>query len=238
TRMQALAAANIGLSAKGAIANKDQAGIDQWKEGGSARVALHAVVGGLTGSVQGAAGAAASSAVTPVLAENIVKLAIPDELKLTLVEGLGAVIGGVAGGTAGAVAGFNETTNNQATQLRAAMQLLEKAGRLGIENLGKAGTATLQACMTNATCSVLVPAGAAVWLAAQNNKVITQPSAADLIPTGYGAGVQPQPLGRLVTPAASTRRDAARPSLHRAVPVSDPGTASPSHAGRWCLQAK
>jgi len=34
---------------KEAEKNKDQAGIDAWKEGGKNRVALHAVVGGLTG---------------------------------------------------------------------------------------------------------------------------------------------------------------------------------------------
>ena len=50
---------------KEAEKNKDQAGIDAWKEGGTNRVALHAVVGGLTGGTAGAVGAGAASAAAP-----------------------------------------------------------------------------------------------------------------------------------------------------------------------------
>lgn len=103
---------------------KKQALLNQltsWDEGGSNRVGLHALVGGLTGGVQGAVGAGSSAAATPVLAAGIANLPIPTEAKLVLIEGLGAAIGAATGGTTGAAAGFNETANNQ-------VQLILRAG--------------------------------------------------------------------------------------------------------------
>ena len=97
---------------KAAQASGDQAEIDKWKEGGFARVALHALVGALTGDLAGAAGATASQTLVPLIGEEIAKLDIPVELKQALIAAAGTAIGAATGGAAGAAAGLNATANN------------------------------------------------------------------------------------------------------------------------------
>ena len=70
-----------GTKLKEAEKNNDQAGMDAWKEGGSSRVALHAVVGGLTGGVQGAVGAGTSQAVIDQVGQALKETNLPTELK-------------------------------------------------------------------------------------------------------------------------------------------------------------
>ena len=83
-----------------------------WKDGGYARVALHAVVGGLTGNLEGAIGAGASAITIPMIGEELAKLDIPATLKQALVMATAAAIGGTVGGTAGAGSALSEATNN------------------------------------------------------------------------------------------------------------------------------
>ena len=97
---------------KEAVKNGDQAEIDKWKEGGSARVALHALLGALTGGVGGAVGAATSQSIVPTLSEQIAKMDIPEELKDSLIAVAGAAIGIATGGAAGAISGLTATVNN------------------------------------------------------------------------------------------------------------------------------
>jgi hypothetical protein len=100
-----------------------QAEAAKWEEGGSARVALHAVVGGLTGGAAGAAGAGAASAAAP----NIDQL--QGQLKTALKDaGLGDnaanVISSLAGGTTAAAIGAaasGGTTAGGATAFNADM---------------------------------------------------------------------------------------------------------------------
>ncbi len=84
----------------------------KWADGGVYRVALHTLVGGLSGSLKGALGAGTSSAVIPILGEEIAKLDIPDVLKQTLIMATASAIGVSAGGQAGAGAALSEATNN------------------------------------------------------------------------------------------------------------------------------
>jgi hypothetical protein len=107
--------------------DKRQALLDeaqQWKEGGSYRVALHAVVGGLTGDLGGALGAGASAAAAPYiddlqaqLQSSLQKAGLSDTVAKGVASlaagGTAAVLGGAVGGSAGAVAGFNQDTNNR-----------------------------------------------------------------------------------------------------------------------------
>jgi filamentous hemagglutinin len=86
-----------------------------WKEGGPARVALHALTGGLTGGLQGALGAGASQATVPTIAAEIAKLDIPVELKQTLIAAAGITIGAATGGQAGAATAINATAHNYLT---------------------------------------------------------------------------------------------------------------------------
>lgn len=83
-----------------------------WKEGGTARVALHTIVGALGGGVEGAIGAGVSAATVPLIAAQIDKLDVPPEVKQALILTAGAAVGGAAGGTAGAVTGLAQVGNN------------------------------------------------------------------------------------------------------------------------------
>ncbi|MGY0195826.1 hemagglutinin repeat-containing protein [Leptothrix sp. BB-4] len=106
--------------------NNDAAGMETWKEGGASRVALHAVVGGLTGGVQGAMGAASSQAVINQAGQALKEANLPTELKQALVLAAGTAVGAATGGTAGAATAFNATANNYLThaQLQSKQQQL------------------------------------------------------------------------------------------------------------------
>ena len=99
---------------KEAEKNNDQAGIDAWKEGGTARVALHTAVGGLTGGVQGAVGAGTSQAVIDQVGQALKETNLPTELKQALVLAAGTAVGAAASGgsVAGGATAFNATANN------------------------------------------------------------------------------------------------------------------------------
>ena len=105
----------------------------KWDEGGSYRVAMHTVIGGLTGGVQGAAGAATSQAVIDQVGQALKESNLPTELKQALVLAAGTAVGAVTGGTAGAATAFNATANNylSATDLRNRDQRLAAARKSG-----------------------------------------------------------------------------------------------------------
>ena len=96
-----------------AIANKDQQGIDDWKEGGTYRVLAHATIGALTGGVDGALGAAASQVTIAEIGKQIADTDLPLAVKQALVAASGAAVGAAAGGgSTGAAAATNATVNN------------------------------------------------------------------------------------------------------------------------------
>jgi len=98
-----------------AIAVGDQAHIDDWKEGGAARLSLHAIVGGLTGNLSGAAGAVASQSFVPIVGNALNTTDIPVEVKQAIVLAAGAAVGSALGGTSGAAVSYNATSNNYLT---------------------------------------------------------------------------------------------------------------------------
>jgi filamentous hemagglutinin len=83
----------------------------QWDEGGAYRVLAHAVVGGLTGDVQGAAGAAFAAAAAPTI--NDLTKNLPDGVRGAVGAGIAAGLGVAVGGTAGGVAAYNADINNR-----------------------------------------------------------------------------------------------------------------------------
>jgi hypothetical protein len=97
---------------KAALNARAQALEEAWGPNGASRIALHAVIGGLGGGINGAAGAAAATYTTSQLAEQIFSSDIPPALKETLVVALGGLAGAVVGGGSGAAAGLNEAGNN------------------------------------------------------------------------------------------------------------------------------
>jgi len=88
---------------------------EAWAEGGAARVALHAVVGGLSGGVQGAAGATVSQLSIDFIGSKIAQTDLPLILKETLVVAAGASLGASVGGIAGGNSSFNAIVNNYLT---------------------------------------------------------------------------------------------------------------------------
>jgi filamentous hemagglutinin len=122
----------------------DKDGMAAWEEGGKNRVALHVLVGGLTGGVQGAVGAGAASVAAPKLEELQagLKTALKDaglgDSAANLISGLAggataATIGAAASGgsTAGAATAFNADMNNRQLhpdERRKAADLARKSG--------------------------------------------------------------------------------------------------------------
>ena len=93
----------------------DQSSMDNWKEGGSARLSLHAIVGGLTGSLSGATGAVASQSFVPVVGHALNSIDLPLEVKQALVLAAGTAVGSAVGGVTGAASSYNATSNNYLT---------------------------------------------------------------------------------------------------------------------------
>ncbi len=101
-------------------------GLRKWEEGGTNRVALHAVVGALTGGASGAVGAAAASAAAPTIDQLQGQLQSKLEtagLSPEAAKALSGVVGGGAaaavgaaasgGSTAGGATAFNADMNNR-----------------------------------------------------------------------------------------------------------------------------
>ena len=84
-----------------------------WDEGGSYRVGLHTIVGGLTGNLQGAAGAFTSAEAMPQIAQAISTMGMPDTLAKGVEQVVATALGAVVGGGSGAAAGLNVEANNR-----------------------------------------------------------------------------------------------------------------------------
>jgi filamentous hemagglutinin len=95
-----------------ALSKDDQAAAACWADGGSCRIAGHAVIGGLAGGGAGAAGAGLGAATVSDLGEAVGKLGLSGAAADTVTAGLAAAVGYAAGGISGAAGAFNEAANN------------------------------------------------------------------------------------------------------------------------------
>jgi filamentous hemagglutinin len=86
--------------------------IDSWAEDGSNRLALHAVVGGLTSGLGGASGVITSQLLLPVVGDALRDMDMPIEFKKSLILAAATIIGASVGSESGAVTAFNASTNN------------------------------------------------------------------------------------------------------------------------------
>ncbi|MBB3197190.1 polymorphic toxin-type HINT domain-containing protein, partial [Roseateles terrae] len=118
------------LSAVERVVSAEQSNYDAWREGGSARVALHTLIGGLTGDLAGALGAAGSAIAAPALdsfqksvKDQLVAAGMESESKdkqPTLADGLSKLAAGLLSGAGGSFAGWaggaaalNQDMNNR-----------------------------------------------------------------------------------------------------------------------------
>ena len=108
-----------------------------WKEGGIARILMHAGIGLLGGGLDGALGAAASAAATPTLSQWLQDNAVNDTVRSAVLLATGTALGALVGGTAGAASGFNEITNNG----------------LGTVLVKRLGIPVLMACLKDPGCA-------------------------------------------------------------------------------------
>ncbi|CAN7526787.1 two-partner secretion domain-containing protein [Variovorax sp. LjRoot178] len=121
----------------------------------------------------------------------------------SLMSGLGVAL---AGGDAnliyiGAGAGANAAENNAVGQLQMLAQHSQRFGQSGWQALSAAGQAAILRCASSQWCASLPLMAAAVSYVNSAQFAANQPSLADQIPTGYGAGVVPVIEGSTSTPA-------------------------------------
>jgi hypothetical protein len=109
----------------------------KWAEGGTYRVAAHALVGGLSGGASGAAGAGLASLSANAI--NQLTEGMPDGARQLVGTGVAAGIGAIAGGNAGASTAFNADVNNRQlhpTERQLARELArESGGRYAVEQI-------------------------------------------------------------------------------------------------------
>ena len=109
----------------------------KWAEGGMYRVLAHAVIGGLTGGVTGAAGAGTASLSADYISS--VTADLPEAVRNGVGAAIAAGLGAVVGGYGGAAAAFNADVNNR--QLHASEKELAKrlaarsGGRFTVEQI-------------------------------------------------------------------------------------------------------
>jgi filamentous hemagglutinin len=168
---------------KKAKENNDKESMDAWKEGGSARVALHALVGGLSLGAKGALGATATSTAAPLInqlqtsmQEELVKAGFGQETAKAIAgltgAGTAAVIGGAAGGVAGATTAFNADVNNRQLhpdERKKAAELAQKSG-------GKYTQEEIENAMRNAGSSALDETSTTGMIVKPNSGYDVEPS--------------------------------------------------------------
>ncbi|SDE58360.1 Haemagluttinin repeat-containing protein, partial [Paracidovorax valerianellae] len=118
-----------------AMNSGDQAEIDNWKEGGAGRVAMHALVGAAGGGLAGAVGAGMSQVAVAHLDSTLRELGVDDGVRQVLVGVAGTAVGAAVGGRAGAAASTNATLNNFLNH----QELSERANKQSACHNGDAG---------------------------------------------------------------------------------------------------
>ncbi|MBT9134881.1 MAG: hypothetical protein DDT38_01623 [Firmicutes bacterium] len=184
-----------------AVEKGDEQAVKCWGPDGSCRAGGHAVVGGLTGGVEGAVGAGASSLVAPHVQAFLIEqgMPAPAAAALTQLSALGA--GAALGGAAGSAAAFNEASNNAVI----AIPLL-------VNGVIAGGSVAARACLTSPAClSALRLAGAAT--VAKVASVLTPEELAQI--PGFAQADPLPPMGPLITPAEARR-------IYGAPPLNNP----------------
>ena len=139
-----------------------------WGETGTARLAAHTVIGGLTGGASGAAGSLAGTLTAPLVAEELAKAGVTGYLATTLAAIASTTVGGAVGGATGAGTALNEVANNYLKHTEAirmaALQTKKLSGQCdttcqkeidALKQLDEQRNAALDACqgVSNTSCN-------------------------------------------------------------------------------------
>ncbi|MCY4744779.1 hypothetical protein NYO99_07340 [Pelomonas sp. UHG3] len=88
---------------------------DKWRDGGSYKALLHAVVGGVSNGSAGAVGALTAELATPYIRKELIAAGVAAETAAydVLMSGAKSLIGAGVGGATGAASAFNADANNR-----------------------------------------------------------------------------------------------------------------------------
>jgi filamentous hemagglutinin len=184
-----------------AVATGDMDGQQFWGPSGTYRAALHAAIGALTGGVAGAAGASVASLTIPEIGAAIYGLGLPAPVAQALTQAVALSIGGAIGGRSGATSAYNEASNNSVMFLMRMGQVAAQYAQQGWNAIGTGGQAVMIQCAQSAACRSTFLTASALAAINASQMAANQPSLADQIPTGYGAGGVPAVEGGTTTPA-------------------------------------
>lgn len=145
----------------------------------------HAIIGALTGGMDGAVGAAASSLYMPDFVSFLRANDIPEVLVQAIVLGATGALGSAAGGAAGAAGAYNEAGNNLILAVPAITEALLSAG-----------TVAIAACLSNTKCVSIIGESAAELLSqVVKSTGVGQEGVGPSLPTGL-VGTQDSDSGR------------------------------------------
>lgn len=156
---------------------------DRWEEGGSYRVLLHTMIGGLTGGSSGAAGAAASSLSAAAINELVSNL--PPALRQAAGAAIAAGLGAAAGSSSGTAIALNVDFNNRQLhpdERKLARNLAAKSnGKYTVEQIENAlrtagnteiGESIIGGMIVNPSDRDAIYDGNAVWQLGNNGKLV------------------------------------------------------------------
>ncbi|HSX93066.1 MAG TPA: hemagglutinin repeat-containing protein, partial [Hydrogenophaga sp.] len=163
-----------------AVKAGDEDAAQCWAPDGACRAVGHALIGGLTGGIEGASAAAFSSASAPHVQAFLQSLGVPADAAraITQLSALGA--GAAIGGSEGASAGFNEASHNAVI----AIPLL-------VESVVAGGAVAARACLSSPACLQALRLGGVALVA--KVAALVDPADGARIP-GY-ENIDPDPHG-------------------------------------------
>ena len=113
-------------TANASITVQDKADYEAWKEGGIAKTALHAIIGGLSFGVNGVVAATANQLAQPVIDKVITNASITDTALINTIKfAAGTAIGAGVGGAQGAATTLTADANNRQLHENEAKKLAE-----------------------------------------------------------------------------------------------------------------
>lgn len=167
-----------------ALKSGDEEGMRCWGPDGACRAGGHAVVGGLSGGIAGAAGAGVSSMTSPYVQAFLMEQGLSPNAAQAMTQLVAIGSGAAVGGTAGATTSFNEASNNAVMAIP-----------LIVEGIIEGGALAARACLSSPACVNALRLGGTAVLA----KVASMLPPEDLAKIPGFEAIQQQ-IGALIRP--------------------------------------